>query len=60
MSLVFCAQSQLGQRDVKNWDYDLTRNPEWIKACRETWRVGVKAIDSRGNEGLRVFTMSTR
>ena len=32
-----------------------TPRPEDISKC-ETWRVAVKVIDPRGNEGLRVLT----
>lgn len=31
-------QLQLGQRDVKDREQDLTREPEMVKAYRDTWR----------------------
>ena len=34
-------QPQLGQRDVKDRDQDLTREPEMVKAYRDTWTLGV-------------------
>lgn len=34
-------QSQIGKRDVKDKDSDLTREPEMIKAYRDTWTLGV-------------------
>ena len=34
-------QPQVGQRDVKDKDSDLTREPEMVKAYRDTWTLGV-------------------
>ena len=34
-------QPQLGQRDVKDRRQDLTREPEMVKAYRDTWTLGV-------------------
>lgn len=34
-------QPQLGQRDVKDRELDLTREPEMVKAYRDTWTLGV-------------------
>jgi adenine-specific DNA-methyltransferase len=34
-------QSEIGKRDVKDKDADLTREPETIKAYRDTWTLGV-------------------
>ena len=34
-------QSQVGQRDVKDREDDLTREPEQVKAYRDTWTLGV-------------------
>lgn len=34
-------QSEVGDRDVKDGEADLTREPEMIKAYRDTWRLGV-------------------
>ncbi len=34
-------QPQLGQRDVKDSEKDLTREPEMVKAYRDTWTLGV-------------------
>ncbi|MFN8474908.1 MAG: site-specific DNA-methyltransferase [Anaerolineae bacterium] len=34
-------QAQVGKRDVKDKDEDLTREPEVVKAYRDTWTLGV-------------------
>ena len=34
-------QPQLGQRDVKDRRQDLTREPEMVKAYRDTWTLGI-------------------
>jgi hypothetical protein len=34
-------QPQLGQRDVKDREQDLTREPEMVKAYRDTWNLGI-------------------
>ncbi|MFO1351535.1 MAG: DNA methyltransferase [Gammaproteobacteria bacterium] len=34
-------QNEVGKRDVKDKDDDLTREPEMIKAYRDTWTLGV-------------------
>jgi adenine-specific DNA-methyltransferase len=34
-------QPQLGQRDVKDRTQDLTREPEMVKAYRDTWTLGI-------------------
>jgi len=34
-------QNEVGKRDVKDKDEDLTREPEMIKAYRDTWTLGV-------------------
>ena len=34
-------QPQLGQRDVKDRQQDLTREPEMVKAYRDTWTLGI-------------------
>ena len=34
-------QSQVGRRDVKDKEVDLTREPEQVKAYRDTWTLGV-------------------
>ncbi len=34
-------QPQLGQRDVKDKEADLTREPEMVKAYRDTWTLGI-------------------
>ena len=34
-------QNEVGKRDVKNKDEDLTREPEMIRAYRDTWTLGV-------------------
>ena len=34
-------QSQVGRRDVKDKEDDLTREPEQVKAYRDTWTLGV-------------------
>lgn len=34
-------QAEIGRRDVKDRDADLTRQPEMVKAYRDTWTLGV-------------------
>ncbi len=34
-------QSEVGKRDVKDKDADLTREPEMVKAYRDTWHLGI-------------------
>ncbi len=34
-------QPKIDQRDVKDKDNDLTREPEQIKAYRDTWKLGI-------------------
>src|SRR5579885_2212892 len=34
-------QPQIGRRDVKDKETDLTREPEMVKAYRDTWRLGI-------------------
>jgi adenine-specific DNA-methyltransferase len=34
-------QPEVGKRDVKDKDQDLTREPEMVKAYRDTWHLGV-------------------
>src|SRR5205085_10384785 len=34
-------QNEVGKRDVKEKDDDLTRDPEMIRAYRDTWTLGV-------------------
>ena len=34
-------QPEVGQRDVKDKESDLTREPEMVKAYRDTWTLGV-------------------
>lgn len=34
-------QPQLGQRDVKDREQDLTREPETVRAYRDTWTLGI-------------------
>ena len=34
-------QPEVGRRDVKDKDEDLTREPEMVKAYRDTWTLGV-------------------
>jgi adenine-specific DNA-methyltransferase len=34
-------QPEIGRRDVKDKESDLTREPEVVKAYRDTWTLGV-------------------
>ena len=34
-------QPEIGRRDVKDKETDLTREPEMVKAYRDTWRLGI-------------------
>ena len=45
-------QPQLGQRDVKDRQQDLTREPEMVKAYRDTWTLGVHSYLSYLRERL--------
>lgn len=46
-------QPEVGKRDVKDKESDLTREPEMVKAYRDTWTL----IDPRGNEVMRVLRL---
>lgn len=39
-------QSEVGKRDVKDKDADLTREPEMVKAYRDTWHLGIHSYAS--------------
>jgi len=45
-------QSEIGKRDVKDKESDLTREPEMIKAYRDTWTLGVHSYLSYLRERL--------
>jgi len=47
-------QSQVGKRDVKDKDADLTREPEMVKAYRDTWHLGVHSYLSYLRDRLLV------
>ncbi len=47
-------QSLVGKRDVKDKDADLTREPEMVKAYRDTWELGVHSYLSYLRERLIV------
>jgi adenine-specific DNA-methyltransferase len=36
-------QPEIGKRDVKDKEADLTREPEMVKAYRDTWTLGVQS-----------------
>lgn len=47
-------QPQLGQRDVKDREQDLTREPEMVKAYRDTWTLGVHSYLAYLRDRLRM------
>ena len=72
---VFPGQEQVGQAGEGAWRRERGRGGRFAALSGltslpfprperlgkgETWRVAVKVIDPRGNEGLRVLTMRTR
>ena len=34
-------QSEIGRREVQEREKDLTREPEMVKAYRDTWKLGI-------------------
>jgi adenine-specific DNA-methyltransferase len=49
-------QPEVGNRDVKDGDRDLTREPEMVKAYRDTWNLGIHSYLSY----LQIACMSRR
>lgn len=47
-------QPQLGQRDVKDREQDLTREPEMVRAYRDTWTLGVHSYLAYLRDRLRM------
>src|SRR5206468_2868542 len=47
-------QPQVGQRDVKDRDADATREPEMVKAYRDTWTLGIHSYLSYLRDRLMV------
>ncbi len=47
-------QPEIGKRDVKDTEKDLTREPEMVKAYRDTWRLGIHSYLSYLRERLTV------
>src|SRR5207248_621118 len=47
-------QPEVGKRDVKDKEQDLTREPEMVKAYRDTWHLGIHSYLSYLNERLVV------
>jgi adenine-specific DNA-methyltransferase len=47
-------QSEVGNRDVKDKDEDLTREPEMVKAYRDTWTLGVHSYLSYLRDRLTI------
>ena len=47
-------QPEIGQRDVKDKDSDLIREPEMVKAYRDTWHLGIHSYLSYLNDRLIV------
>ena len=45
-------QNEINKRDVKEKDSDLTREPEMIKAYRDTWNLGVHSYLTYLKKGL--------
>ena len=47
-------QSEIGRRDVKDREADLTREPEMVKAYRDTWQLGIHSYLSYLRDRLLV------
>ena len=47
-------QARIDQRDVKDGDEHLTREPEMIKAYRDTWKLGIHSYLTYMRDRLRV------
>jgi adenine-specific DNA-methyltransferase len=47
-------QPEIGRRDVKDKDQDLTREPEMVKAYRDTWHLGVHSYLSYLRDRLMI------
>ncbi len=47
-------QPEVGKRDVKEKDQDLTREPEMVRAFRDTWHLGVHSYLSYLRERLMI------
>jgi len=47
-------QARIDQRDVKDGDEHLTREPEMIKAYRDTWRLGIHSYLTYMRDRLRI------
>lgn len=47
-------QPEVGQRDVKDKEQDLTREPEMVKAYRDTWHLGIHSYLSYLRERIVV------
>ncbi|MFB3815540.1 MAG: site-specific DNA-methyltransferase [Terriglobales bacterium] len=47
-------QSEVGSRDVKDKEQDLTREPEMVKAYRDTWHLGIHSYLSYLRDRLLV------
>ena len=47
-------QPKIDQRDVKDKDNDLTREPEQIKAYRDTWKLGIHSYLTYMRDRLRI------
>lgn len=50
-------QPQLGQRDVKDRESDLTREPEMVKAYRDTWTLGIHSYLAYLRDRLTMLEM---
>jgi adenine-specific DNA-methyltransferase len=48
-------QARIDQRDVKDGDDHLTREPEMIKAYRDTWKLGIHSYLTYLKDRLRIF-----
>lgn len=47
-------QPEIGNRDVKDKDQDLSREPETVKAYRDTWRLGIHSYLSYLRDRLTI------
>lgn len=37
-------QPEIGKKDVRDKEADLSREPEMVKAYRDTWRLGIHSL----------------
>ena len=53
-------QPEIGKRDVKNKEADLTREPEMVKDYRDTWTLGVHSYLAYLRDRLPMAALENR